>query len=254
MLADDKAVGDELVEGLLQRIHLREGLVACGDQPPTLGREQVLRAILVQEAEGLHPVQLVGFLHQPGEHLRIGMGRVLLQRQQRAVAAVGGSADLEHLAAKQEAVAADRLPEIVRPDRHRPRRMVQQQPVELPQLGEAIPITCVDAESTRAVVGERRRELPGDVLQLPYPGRQQIAHQALVGALAEDDLGAQCGDAVDEGKPETVLVESPRALNRGIRIANPLREAVRVGPGQVRLHAPAREHGPEAQPGTRNVP
>jgi hypothetical protein len=35
------------------------------DQAPALSREQVLGLVLVEEGEGLHPIQLVGLFHEP---------------------------------------------------------------------------------------------------------------------------------------------------------------------------------------------
>jgi hypothetical protein len=67
----------------------------------------------------------------PREHFRVGLGQILLDGQRRTEAAVSGVADLKDLAAEQEAVAADRLAQVVGADRDPLRGVVEQQAVQL---------------------------------------------------------------------------------------------------------------------------
>ena len=233
VLAEHEAVGDQLVHGVLQGLDLGDRRIAGGDQASALGREQVLGLVLFQEGEGLDPVQLVGLLHQPGEHLRIGPRDVFLDGQRGAEAAVAGAADLEDLAAEQQAVATDRLAQVVGAEGDPLRAVVQEQAVELGDLGEAVVGVLVDTEPSWAVVDQGRAELGGDVLQLVDAGGQQVPHQTLVGLLGEGDLGAQASDPVHQDQPEAVLVQGAGLLEFGIGIPRPA--------GRRRSDTPARD-------------
>ena len=240
-------VGDQLVHGLFEGGHLGHRGIPRRDQPPALGGEQIFGLVLVEEGEGLNPIQLVGLLHQSGEHLRVGLRQVLLDGQRRAEAAVARTADLEDLAAEQEAVAADGLTQVERSDRDPLGGVVEQQAVKLADFGEAVAGVRVDAEPARTIVGQGRAELCGDVFQLVDAGDQQVPHQALVGLLGKGDLGAQGRDPVHQDQPQPVLIEGPGLLEPGIGVAHALGEGVRIGAGQVRMDAAPREDGPQAQ-------
>jgi hypothetical protein len=241
--------------------HLGHRGIPRRDQAPALSREQVLGLVLVEEGEGLHPIQLVGLFHEPGEHFRVGLGQILLDGQRRTEAAVSGVADLKDLAAEQEAVAADRLAQVVGADRDPLRGVVEQQAVQLADLGEAVAgvgaimgaIGGVSPEPPGAVVGQGRAELGDDVFQLVDASDQQVPHQALVGLLGEGDLGAQGRDPVHQDQPQPVLVEGAGLLEPGIGVAHALGEGVRIGAGQVRMDPAPREDGPQAQVRRRAV-
>ena len=166
MLAEQEAVGFEIVQRLGQFLDLRSRLVVGRDHLVLLAAHDLLAGGLGHEAERLRDDQLERQRQHAIEHARPRAGRVFLEAEQAGEPARALVALLDGLAADDDAVRIDRRGDRAVRQRHPFRPPADQAMQDLGQLGEDDAVGLIETEQARAIAGKPGNGVLGGVVQL----------------------------------------------------------------------------------------